>query len=80
MLTAGCGGKPAFTAVVGTGNQGKQVSSKYTSEVNTICSPGTKMFYAPGEWLLRPARLTPTQERKSVLVFDTADRGFTNPF
>eukprot|EP00965_Chrysotila_dentata_P012652 417719-Pleurochrysis_carterae.AAC.1 len=63
---AGCGGTPtALVLVEGAGDQGKQVSSKYTSDVTTTRRPGTKTLKAPGECGFLP-RLTPTQARGSM--------------
>eukprot|EP00965_Chrysotila_dentata_P158399 5232001-Pleurochrysis_carterae.AAC.1 len=52
---AGCGGIPAaLIPAQGVDDHGKQVSSKYTSDVTTARRPGTKTLKAPGECGFRP--------------------------
>eukprot|EP00965_Chrysotila_dentata_P147444 4867188-Pleurochrysis_carterae.AAC.1 len=58
------------------GSDGKAGLVKYTSDVTTTRRPGTKTLKAPGECGFLP-RLTPTQARGSMRVFDTADLGLT---
>eukprot|EP00965_Chrysotila_dentata_P011077 359801-Pleurochrysis_carterae.AAC.2 len=76
---AGCGGTPvALMPADGVEDHGKQVSSKYTSDVTTTRRHGTKMLKAPGKCGFRPRFTSSHQARGSMMrVFETAGLGLT---